>query len=114
MSKRTPRALWAGRGQIILGSLLLLSACAPQPWVDSRREAGQMQRVGASTPDRPAICYDPGTSTAAQLQALADQECARTGRVARYTGVDRWQCTTATPHRAYYLCVAPSRGDGKI
>lgn len=88
----------------VLGQAILLTGCGGAPWVDSRREAGTQTTRGESRPDRPVICYDPDVTSAARLQAMAEQECAKTKRHARFLGVTRWQCTMATPDRAYYSC----------
>lgn len=82
---------------------LALSACAGDPWVDSRREAGQIEPVGASTPDRVAICHAPGAD-AATLQAMAAPECAKTNRTPHYVGSTRFQCSLMTPHHSYFDC----------
>lgn len=89
---------------LLIGQGAMLSACSGPAWVDSRREAGTITTRGESQPDRPVICFDEGMTSAAQLQAMADQVCAQTKRHARFLGVTRWQCSLDTPHRAYYRC----------
>lgn len=92
-------AVWAGAAAL-LGAL---AACA-NPYVDSRREAGQKQPVGASTPDMVAICFSPTQTPRDQLAALAQPECAKTGRVAAFDHEDPWSCTLLAPSRAFYRC----------
>lgn len=83
---------------------LMLGGCAGEAFVDSRREAGLVEPVGASTADRPVICYAPGETTEAELYAMAQEVCARTNRTARFVGVKKWQCRMMTPHRAIFAC----------
>lgn len=85
-------------------ALSLVSGCTGDPWVDSRREAGETTTVGRSTLDHPAICYASGATTSDQLYRMAQEVCDRTGRVAVYQGVEKWQCRLTTPHRAIFLC----------
>lgn len=97
-----------GRGRAglaVAGLMLALTACA-SPYLDSRREAGQKQPVGASTPDMIAICFAPAKTARQQVLALAQPECAKTGRAAVYDHEDPWSCTLLTPTRAFYRCVA--------
>ncbi|MBX7198016.1 MAG: hypothetical protein K1X51_01410 [Rhodospirillaceae bacterium] len=86
-------------------ALSLLAACA-NPYVDSRREAGQKQLVGASTPDMVAICFSPSKTPRDQVTALAQPECAKTGRMAAFDHEDPWSCTLLAPNRAFYRCSA--------
>lgn len=88
---------------LALGAVLAVAACAQAPWVDSRREAGSIEKVGESTPDRIAICHAAG-ATQADLMPLAAQECAKTGRQPVYIGTNKFQCRLTTPHRSYFDC----------
>jgi hypothetical protein len=82
-----------------------MTACGGDPWVDSRREAGSLQKVGQSTPERPAICYSGDIAKSGpQLLQMANQLCAKTDQHARYIGSIHWQCTLSTPHRAFFTC----------
>lgn len=94
----------ARRVVMVLALSGLVSACAGDPWVDSRREAGQVDPVGKSTTDRPAICFAPSATTAEEVAAMAQQVCDRTGRRAVYLRTLRWQCRLTTPHRAIFAC----------
>jgi hypothetical protein len=85
---------------------LELSACGGAPYVDSRREAGQTATVGASRPDRVAICYSSQSTTPREVLKLADSECANTGRAAQFSHQDQAACNFATPTRAFFSCVA--------
>lgn len=83
-----------------------LSACGGAPYVDSRREAGQTATIGASSPDRVAICYSSQSTTPREVMELADSECAKTGRTAQFSHQDQAACTLAAPTRAFFRCVA--------
>jgi hypothetical protein len=91
-------AVWAAAA-----ALGLLTACAG-PYVDSRREAGQKQLVGASTPDMVAICFAPAKTPRDQVLAMAQPLCAKTGRTAVFDHEDPWSCTLLTPTRGFYRC----------
>lgn len=80
--------------------------CAGAPYVDSRREAGQTTAVGTSTPDRVAICYSGRSTTPQALLQMAEAECAKTGRRARFDGQDKFSCALRAPTRAYFRCVS--------
>lgn len=90
---------------VLVLALAALASCA-NPYVDSRREAGQKQPVGTSTPDMVAICFSPSQTPREQLTALAQPECAKTGRTAAFDHEDPWSCTLLAPTRAYYRCTA--------
>jgi hypothetical protein len=97
------RTVWLKAGAGIV--LVLLAGCAA-PYVDSRREAGQLTPVGTSTPNRVAICYTKSATSAEEVRKLAESECAKTGRVPRLDHEDRWTCTMVAPRRIFYSCVA--------
>ncbi|MGE4062246.1 MAG: hypothetical protein AB7E79_02665 [Rhodospirillaceae bacterium] len=84
----------------------LVGGCASGPYVDSRREAGQREPVGASTPDTVAICYSRQTATPEQIYKLAESECAKTGRAPLLADQVDWSCTLFAPTRIFYRCVA--------
>ena len=90
---------------VIVGAAALVSACTA-PYVDSRREAGQKLPVGPSNKDMVAMCYAPERTSRADLQVLADSECAKTGRIGKFDHETRWNCTLLAPNRAFYRCVA--------
>ena len=87
-------------------ALVFIAGCGSSPYIDARREAGQKEPVGASTPNMVAICYANSGASPDDLQKLADSECAKTGRVARLDHEERWTCTLLTPRRIFYGCVA--------
>jgi len=83
-----------------------LGACGSAPYVDSRREAGQREPLGASTPDLVAICYSSQNATPEEIHALAESECAKTGRAPVLADQTGWSCTLFAPTRVFYRCVA--------
>ena len=69
-----------------------------------RREAGQIQSVGQSTNDKPAICYNPIWHDENQAQSLANEACARTNRKAVYVDQKAFSCRLFTPTTVFYQC----------
>lgn len=96
---------------LLPAAAFLLVGCSglAQPFVDSRREAGTTEQVGLSTADRVAICYNSETTTPDALWALAEEQCARTGRRATFDSQDHLSCRLLMPSVAYFRCVAPLR-----
>lgn len=89
---------------------LLLAACAA-PFVDRRREAGTVEPIGESTPDRVAICYNAATTTPAEIMAIAREACAETGRTPRLVAQTLWQCRLLQPTRVYFECVGTRQAE---
>lgn len=106
--RRAPSA-WTPITLAAVGVVLVAcsSAPLPEPFIDMRREAGQLYTVGSSTLDRPAVCYNTMNATADEVQALADAVCAETGRVAVYESSDVAHCTVLQPHRSFFTCAPP-------
>lgn len=90
----------------LLALIILLSACGTAPYVDSRREAGQREPVGASTADTVAICYSSQSTTPEEIYKLAESECAKTGRTPVLADQADWSCTLLAPTRIFYHCAA--------
>lgn len=105
-SRETPSLSNRGPAYAVLVLTLAALASCANPYVDSRREAGQKLPVGRSTPDMVAICFSPSKTPREQLTALVQPECAKTGRVAAFDHEDPWSCTLLAPTRAYYRCAA--------
>jgi hypothetical protein len=95
-----------GTAWLILSLAAVLSGCGSNAYVDSRREAGQTTPVGMSNPNRVAICYSKSATAALEVQKLAESECAKTGRVPKFSAEQRWGCTMIAPRRVFYSCVA--------
>jgi hypothetical protein len=90
----------------LLAVATAIGACAATPYVDSRREAGQKEPVGSSTPDLVAVCYSSYGSDRDAAQKTAESECAKTGRQAAFDHENTWACTLTASTRAFYRCVA--------
>jgi hypothetical protein len=106
-SRQPPRVSHLKRvhARAIIATALMLGGCASAPFVDGRREAGQVAPVGVSTPDRVAICYSIRGTTPRDVLELAKSECAKTGRTAQFDGQDEFRCALLTPTRAFFKCV---------
>lgn len=85
---------------------LLLPACAQfEPFVDARREAGQVMTIGQSTSDRIAVCYNPLWSDMNKVEKLAKEGCAQTKRKARFEDKNYFNCSLFSPATAFYECI---------
>jgi len=79
-----------------------LAACTP--FIDSRREAGQVQPVGQSRPDRIAICYFPFWTSEDTLLEMATTACAERGKKANFDDKSYFNCRLLAPNTAFYRC----------
>lgn len=87
-------------------TIFLVSGCGiSKPFVDTRREAGKTYMVGESTIDTVAICYNSMTFDAEKLKEMANNECAKTDRVAKFKKQRLFSCRFFTPTRAYFDCI---------
>ena len=85
--------------------ILFLTACAQvRPFIDSRREAGQVKTVGQSTPDRIAVCYNPLWDSDEEIQKLAVEACAQKGKRAVKSDTKYFNCRLFSPNTAFYDC----------
>ena len=90
---------------VVLFLLVLISACSQlEPFVDSRREAGQEKPVGQSTSNIVAVCYNPIWSQQKDAEILAKEECAKSNRKAVYSDTKWFSGYLATPATAFYTC----------
>ncbi len=107
----TPRRRASGLS--VLAVLVLaataLSGCGSGAFVDRRRDANfeELTYIGQSTPDAPSICYNSRRATPAQVLALANEVCAKSGRVAVLHRQSDLDCRLFYPSRADFLCVDP-------
>jgi len=97
---------------ILVLLLFFVTACGLlNPFIDRRREAGVTDLsklyVGASTPEKPAVCYNILTASVADVQKLADQECVRqgTGTHAVPTKQTLFTCRLLLPNHVFFECV---------
>ncbi len=91
----------------VIAVLLLLGlvGCAEvSPFVDTRREAGQVEPVGQSRPDKIAVCYHAWWHDMTTVQALAEAECAKQGKKAELVETTYFNCRLMTPTTAFYAC----------
>ena len=89
-----------------LMAVLFVSACAQfEPFIDARREAGQLLMQGQSTPDVVAICYNPIWSDMNDVEKLAKEGCAQTKRTPQYDDKKYFTCSLFTPTTAFYRCI---------
>ncbi len=85
--------------------LFLWSCTAVEPFVDSRREAGQRDTVGQSTSDVVAVCYNKLISNRSQTYELAEAECQKSRRHAVYENYTSFTCSLIAPGTVFYRCV---------
>ena len=92
----------------VVGLLLgvcLLGACSEiRPFIDSRREAGQVQPIGQSRPNRIAVCYHPLWHNETEVSALAAEACQAQGKKAVPDDRAYFNCRLMTPNTAFYKC----------
>ena len=100
------------RKKIVLFLLLVLvTACSQvEPYVDSRREAGQTGPrlyVGSSKKNAPVVCYNGLWTDFEQVQKLADEECVKrgTGTKAVFERKEIFSCKILTPQKSFFKCV---------
>ena len=79
---------------------VVLNACTP--YIDARREAGQVNPVGQSHAPNIAICYNPIFSDKSELEATALTECAP--KKAVYQDTVYFNCSLFYPNTAFYKC----------
>ena len=93
----------------LMAGLLVLAACAREPYIhnpaefdrDSPGFAKQLEdRVGLE------ICYARQTTTVQDLLAMAEAECGRFAKEARFLKQDNLICPILTPARASFACVS--------
>ncbi len=94
------KSAWTG-----LIAATLVGGCAA-PYVDSRREAGKREPVGASTADLVAICTSSYGSNRDAAKKLADLECAKSERKAVFDHESSLACTLLAPTQVFYRCMA--------
>lgn len=94
---------------ILIFLCAVVSACSQlAPFEDRRREPGtEYVWVGASKPDRPAICYNPLFYKQEKIKDKADELCKKENASshAEFVDVDYFTCRLLVPSKAYYKCV---------
>ena len=85
--------------------VLFLSAWGQiDQFVDAHREAGQVRLKGQSSPNRPAICYNPLWSNKKRVEQLAEAECQKINKHAVYDDTKWFSCCLINPSTAFYKC----------
>ena len=77
-----------------------LNACTP--YIDARRQAGQIEAVGQSHKPNIAVCYNPVFSKKDKTDTLAATECAP--KKAVYKDTKYFNCTLFYPNTRFYQC----------
>ena len=94
--------------KVLFIALLFLFSCAQfRPFVDARREAGQVLPVGQSSDDRAAICYNPLWMDIQEVEKLAQESCAKTHRKPKFYDKKYFTCTLVSPVTVFYDCINP-------
>lgn len=93
---------------LLMGGMVcfvLLNACSVvQPFVDTRREAGQVHPIGYSRPENPAVCYNAWVSLISEVDILAEEVCHQTGKRAVFREEWGFSCRLMTPSVRFYDC----------
>ena len=90
---------------IVLSGLISLTACSQfEPFVDARREAGQVTPIGSSRPGYPVVCSGLWRDASERL-ALAEAECAKLGQTAVSVQTKSFDCKLFTPVKESFKCV---------
>jgi len=95
--------------RLVSAALLALLVASCQPYVYERDEFNRERTdFGRDRTDRAAvdICYFTKKTTPQDLLALAESECAKFGKTARYQYSDVLECPVVTPLRARFTCEA--------
>ncbi|MFN3075607.1 MAG: hypothetical protein ABT940_01770 [Alphaproteobacteria bacterium] len=96
---------------------LIVTSCAPAPFID-HENTGSM-RLSRDLPDHVMVCYNSSSSSPAEVITLAQEECGRAGKKAKFLRQTYFQCRLLTPTRAEFTCVetgerAESSGQGAV
>ncbi|MDA0239969.1 MAG: hypothetical protein O3A84_08075 [Proteobacteria bacterium] len=94
----------------MVGALLLLAACAREPYIFNAQEFNRDDpNFAKKLTDRQSveICYTSQTTTPAALLKLAGLACGEFGKNAVFNSQDTLICPILTPSRAIFSCVTP-------
>lgn len=92
------------KGIVLLFALGLVGCAEVSPFIDTRREAGQVQPIGQSTPDRIAVCYNPLWHNNDDVKKLAEEACSKNKKTAIYDDTRYFNCCLVSPNTAFYQC----------
>lgn len=91
---------------VLCFSFGLMAGCSQvSPFVDARREAGQITPVGSSRPGSPVVCSGLWREAGERL-ALAEAECEKLGKKAVSVSVSSFDCKLLTPVKETFQCVS--------
>lgn len=94
---------------LLLFLTLAVNACSQlAPFEDRRREPGtEYIYVGASKPEKPAICYNPLWEDKEDIQKMADKLCQtrNKGEKAELVKKEAFSCKLFVPTKAYFKCI---------
>ncbi len=82
----------------------LVGCAETAPFIDTRREAGQVEPVGQSRPERIAVCHHMWWHDEQAVAALAEEACVQQGKHAVYDGTTYFNCRFMTPTTSFYRC----------
>ncbi len=86
--------------------------CAwPEPYVYRYQEFDRARPEFNKDPtnlNSVGICYNKKNATPERIAEMAKAECAKYGKVARFSHQKRLECPITTPMEAVYLCQAQS------
>lgn len=96
---------------IALSALTVVGGCAlPAPYIYKASEFNrELRSFGKEPVDRTevGICYNKKNTTPQTITEMAQAECAKYRKVARFSTQKRLQCPILTPMEAIFLCEPP-------
>lgn len=96
-------------------ALTAVGGCTlPEPYVYKADEFNRESReFGKAPKDRTSvgICYNRKNTTPRHITEMAQAECAKYGKVARFSTQKRLECPVLTPMEAIFLCETQARND---
>lgn len=92
-------------------ALALLASCGGDPYVKNANEFNRQSSYyleGVRDRESVTVCYAKRRTTAAEVRALAVDECGRFGKVAVFSETSYAACPLNTPVAAVYACTGGS------
>lgn len=106
-----PRRAAARTVAIVLGAAAAAGCQAPTPYVFAEREFDRSSPDFHKEPlerDSVMICMSPFSDRSAAIAALADEECQKYGKTARFSGRQFGKCPLLVSSAPTYRCIAPT------